>query len=35
MSEAARALGIPLESIRMYVTNKKPYKERYLLQKLS
>lgn len=34
MTEAAKALGIPLGSIRMYLTNQKLYKGRYLLQKL-
>ena len=36
MSEAAKAIGVPSGSIRMYFSRntQKPYKGRYLLQKI-
>ena len=36
MSEAAKAIGVPSGSIRMYFyrNTQKPYKGRYLLQKI-
>jgi len=37
MSEVGKALGVPTGSIRMYFSRntQKPYKGRYLLQKLA